>query len=1363
MKQYLRYVLYYTICIVCLVLALWGIWWFTAIKEGFETTAPAFLVLVGKTSTGGLYYADVDVPFTPKWQASSLTATGSIGVAYGQLYTLTGDSSVSKVSSYDAAVSAATSAPALKQISVDDDATVGGIDATGNVYYGSAKNTKSLMKWVSFSGGNAYGVGTDGSLYFNANPASGTWTKTNTGTTWKQVVLSGALVCAINTVGNISYAVNDITTVATIWMINSGPIACPTFSYISLVGKRLIGVGTDSNVYYTDDVTSSLIWRTIPTRVYDNKGVPSTSSATFTAIEIMYPDPAARRKRFIDIGITSCNKSETLIGNYCYQPCSNGQVGIGNMCPYLRQHVPAKATCPAATSLINNTCFNPCSSAYTTTQSGSSTANYTVDPANNEQCIGATFPKTTSQPSTTAVPASHLPCNANNGALQARYIRIRPSMDYINNKLCLQNVTIMGYTVDATGNMGTSVVNLSSTGTAFSTDGACAAGPLAAAATCSFKSGTTYDKDNDGGKLSRMANTYWEVDLGSMQYVKSVAITGCSNTPASSSDDTSNQMRGVRLEILKSSNGARTDPITQRILGPNPNATATGPFTQTVTFKYGEGNANVNGAPPDVCYDVCPMIAGVQSVPQGDGACILNVTDVTNKSVTMPQIVMAQTLLPPADLMDSTGKTIPTTWTADPTDITQFLTCSEFSGSTLTSLTTRTINGNTYTYLNSVTGQPLPNVSGYVCAQVESINVSMCPAYTSTNNGDNPANLAYQYDPTTISCYFPQNLHRMWNCSKSCTVGFNNMSCNTGFIDRYTYCCTGQTFVPGRWAAVQCWTNTSVYDENNGGQYGKSSKDNYALPVIPGNLIRLPKRMPGKQGCFDSAGNKTNLFLYNNSCAKCMGVNDTFYATGLATPAVAPSSGDYGNMGGQAFSLSQIPTLFADDYVAPPATAAPSVNANTTVTIGEQSSPGGQTTNAPVANTTTILSQVTNGLQTAATFFSSLSNFKPSGSPIIKYIQSAGSFMRTLNASDVGTTYTSGICLGKCDTEHSKTLPLQMHVVGGKYTLWGTACETANTYTVKQPSISATYVPESESMCSANTAYNSVTKLCYSECNTLQIDNGESCTYKTIPRPYVSPTYSCMNPALTLDGSVCLYGCKTGTITNGPYCDPVAVVLPNLPTMYGEQVIMCNKTPGGKKSGKDINKWLCESSDYAYLLVSTPCNNDKDPNCIFPDPNAANPNITYSYVGTDDIICYADSSGSTVYVCQSASEYLNAGDTSTKEQTDSQLTCDNLSAAYRDLSNNLSVLASSGSMAQTSAMQLANMQATLQGVYNVLCGTTQTMASCPTLKTQITALTNSINSGSATLANIINPYQMGLTSRTNLVAQMNSMGCTIPK
>jgi hypothetical protein len=286
-----------------------------------------------------------------------------------------------------------------------------------------------------------------------------------------------------------------------------------------------------------------------------------------------------------------------------------------------------------------------------------------------------------------------------------------------------------------------------------------------------------------------------------------------------------------------------------------------------------------------------------------------------------------------------------------------------------------------------------------------------------------------------------------------------------------------------------------------------------------------------------------------------------------------------------------------------------------------------------------------------------------------------------------------------------------------------------------------------------------------------QVDNGTSCTYVNMARPSIMPTYSCPSSSFTPDGSVCLYPCEEGTEANGSYCDPVPTILP-LPTISGFQLIKCNKTPGGAKGprGEAVNKWLCENSapdgdsGNAYLLSLPPCAGG--PGCFFKDANVVDPNKVYSYVGTNDIICYADSPGSTVYICQSPAEYINAGKTTQKEHADLTTTCDSLMNLYLDLSNNLSVLATSGSMAVTSAKQLSSMQVTLLAIYKNLCevpGVATKPNYCPRLQTQIAALNTSITSGSSTLSNIINPYEMGISSRTTLLQEMRSMGCTVPK
>ena len=71
----LRYMLYGTVCIVMILVILICIWWFTTkayTKEDFIVPAP-YMVMAGLTSSGAVYYADIDVPMSPKWIKSSLS------------------------------------------------------------------------------------------------------------------------------------------------------------------------------------------------------------------------------------------------------------------------------------------------------------------------------------------------------------------------------------------------------------------------------------------------------------------------------------------------------------------------------------------------------------------------------------------------------------------------------------------------------------------------------------------------------------------------------------------------------------------------------------------------------------------------------------------------------------------------------------------------------------------------------------------------------------------------------------------------------------------------------------------------------------------------------------------------------------------------------------------------------------------------------------------------------------------------------------------------------------------------------------------------------------------------------------------
>ena len=73
MKGSMPYILYYIMCMAVLIIAITFFWWFTAIPYTMEPfiTPNAYIIMVGLTNTGQVYYADIDVPMSPKWILST--------------------------------------------------------------------------------------------------------------------------------------------------------------------------------------------------------------------------------------------------------------------------------------------------------------------------------------------------------------------------------------------------------------------------------------------------------------------------------------------------------------------------------------------------------------------------------------------------------------------------------------------------------------------------------------------------------------------------------------------------------------------------------------------------------------------------------------------------------------------------------------------------------------------------------------------------------------------------------------------------------------------------------------------------------------------------------------------------------------------------------------------------------------------------------------------------------------------------------------------------------------------------------------------------------------------------------------------
>jgi hypothetical protein len=643
MKDYLRYMLYSTICIVTVMVALIFFVWFTSkpyTMESFATKAP-YMVLVGLTADGKVYYADVDVPIQPKWiEVASLTGIGDIAGSYGMLYSTTTAGSVPRFGAYDSTTWANMPSGTVKQVTVDDKGAVGGTNVTNGIFVSSG-NTAALTatgansKSMSISQGEAYSVGADDKLYYSANPVSSTWTLIDAGTTWKQVSLDSGVVCAIKTDGRLWCADSNIgaPTAGTTTTVGAGSGAVSLrsaanftqqggssrlFKNICVKGGRLIGVGTDDNVYYSDTYKNP-VWKNMTeiSKLYNlSTGALAGSVPTFSKVIMFYPSTTARKKRFLGTA-SACNANEQRIGQFCYQACPSGKPASGTQCPYLAKTVPAIATCPrdtssnagssAQTQYVNGACYKKCPAGYEPSSDGLS-------------CIGIPVPKPTKGLNTGVTQAQQL-CPSD-GSITARYIRVRPSPLIANNKLCIKSFSVsLGVNEGSGGSTPYRVT---------ATDGSDKDAPIASnPGNRKYLCGNTFDKDADGGKQNRSTKLYWELDLGSLKAIKHIDFTGCNyinenneETTASSSPG-ADQIKGMIIELYKT-NTKEAVPVATRTLG--------SPKTQRITFNYVIKNPKM----PNRCYDTCPSINGVPSMRTNDYTCVAAAGGITQRAVTSP-------------------------------------------------------------------------------------------------------------------------------------------------------------------------------------------------------------------------------------------------------------------------------------------------------------------------------------------------------------------------------------------------------------------------------------------------------------------------------------------------------------------------------------------------------------------------------------------------------------------------------------------------------------------------------------------------------------------------------------------------------
>lgn len=774
MRKTLRYMLYATVCIVMLIIVLISLWLCMAkpyTKEDFIVPAP-YVVMAGISSTGAVYYADVDVPINPRWVNTGLTAIGNIAGSYGQLYSIPSAGGAANYGPYDSSTPLArTTMQVLKYISVDDNGTLVGLDGSNSMFYGSSgsgtfSGLGGKAKSVAVSASQLFAVGEDNSLkyYQSSKSLANPVTVTPGGkTSWKQVTFDGT-ICALETDGTLWCAGSNISD-GTQWTQQGSR----KFNWISIRGGRLVGIATDGKPYYSNTSTSPT-WVALPTQEYNGStGALLTGNLSFSTIILFYPSMDARRRRFLGTA-SACSPDEQQIGSYCYARCISGRDPVGTKCPFRRKQTPPIATCTQGV-YINGACYTDCPSG-------------TI--ASGQMCIGNPQAKQVLGPNTNVEPA-RFNCPTG-GALAGRYVRIRPTNLIQNNKLCLSKVVVtdvMGQVIstvkpvgtmsgawmgsvmpitmtkmvsvpgkqpvllyvvqdtrwvkmvadDAVGTAkyydggsittwsdsywtnGTSagtkadgryVVNLAGSSsasavTASATDGTCADAPIGGRSCTSqwstYLSSSKYDTDPDGGKVNRATKTYWELDLGSVQLIKTIEITGCKYITAAQPESSvptavestgvsqpgADQITGMQVEVLYNANKFGETPVTSRSLGPQIN--------QTITFNYLTRQPGVD----DTCYDDCPSINGVVSVDGGQQNCIAASGGITSRSITSPvtlpppvcgppvtgagnpYVKMTTSVVPPPpSIAGSVGN-----WVLDQTNPSRSLSCENLPGSTL--------------------------------------------------------------------------------------------------------------------------------------------------------------------------------------------------------------------------------------------------------------------------------------------------------------------------------------------------------------------------------------------------------------------------------------------------------------------------------------------------------------------------------------------------------------------------------------------------------------------------------------------------------------------------------------------------------
>jgi hypothetical protein len=456
-----------------------------------------------------------------------------------------------------------------------------------------------------------------------------------------------------------------------------------------------------------------------------------------------------------------------------------------------------------------------------------------------------------------------------------------------------------------------------------------------------------------------------------------------------------------------------------------------------------------------------------------------------------------------------------------------------------------------------------------------------------------------------------------------------------------------------------------------------------------------------------------------------------------------------------------IPRAFAEDYVSPTALSRPTLTSPVSSASGNIISD--------------VINYITNAVSVSSAFDIVAQGIE---NPNTYYVMDGTS--RKLLGTPAPTDF--GICVGPCDPQHPIHDPIQLvydsvysesSVQKKLFTLTGTTCSDNTKTTIDQPSIPATYIPQSGDDCDNSAAsgyggsqtnvpiYSKVdqagSSICRAECPYGTTDNEDgTCTKTTIPRPSVQPSYSSCPPGYTKVDSLCVAPCDPGFMLDGEYCVPTTTSGLTTLSNAGSNRINCTAQPFTSTSVSVSGSTSTSGSSTATKWL---CDTQADVDALLAGPSTTSGSFR-TYTTPNDTICLADDPTTGMYFCQSIQEakdakpnYISGG---------MYETCDKLTKAYYDLSNNLTILAQASLNAKNTNEQLKNIQISLTNSINAMCppsSSTSGSSTCNLLRSQLSDLQQSVATGGSRASSILNPVSLAIESRTQLVAQMDKFQC----